>query len=61
MSDENQKEPIVDSKPAEELSPEELNKVNGGTILKDIVDQAVGGTTVGPRDPAQGLPTGKRM
>jgi len=56
MSDENQKEPVVDSKPTEELSPEELNKVNGGSI-----GQAVSGTTVSPRDASQGIATGKRM
>jgi len=61
MSGENQKETVVDSKATEELSPEELNKVSGGGILKDIVDQVGGGTTVSPRDASQGLPTGKRM
>lgn len=50
MSDENQKETVVDSKATEELSPEELNKVNGGDS-----------TIISPRDAAQGLPTGKRM
>jgi hypothetical protein len=53
MSDENQKEPVVDSKPTEELAPEELNKVNGGNIVTDIIGQVVdvvGGTIVSPRD-----------
>jgi hypothetical protein len=64
MSDENQKEPVVDSKPTEELSPDELNKVNGGGILTDVIGQVVevvGGTTVSPRDASKGIPTGKRM
>jgi hypothetical protein len=60
MSDENQKETVVDSKATEELSPEELNKVNGGGMLADIVERVVGGTTVSPRDASGGLPTGKR-
>jgi hypothetical protein len=64
LSDENQKEPVVDSKPTEELSPEELNKVNGGSIVTEIIGQVVelvGGTTVSPRDAANGIATGKRM
>jgi hypothetical protein len=64
LSDENQKEPVVDSKPTEELSLEELNKVNGGSIVTEIVGQVVelvGGTTVSPRDAANGIATGKRM
>jgi hypothetical protein len=63
MSDENQKELVVDSKPTEELSPEELNKVNGGSILTEIIGQVVevvGGTPVSPRDVANGIATGKR-
>lgn len=62
MSDENQKKPVVDSKPTEELAPEELNKVNGGSILTDIIGQVVevvGGTTVSPRDASKGHSDGK--
>jgi bacteriocin-like protein len=63
MSDEIKNEPVAEAKPAEELSVEELNKVNGGGILSDIITAVTGagGNVVSPRDASTGLPSGKRI
>jgi hypothetical protein len=62
MSDEIQEKTTANVKSNEELSTEELGNVNGGSgTEKGTVEPVVSGTIVGPRDPAQGLPTGKRM
>jgi hypothetical protein len=66
--DEIQQEAVADVKPNEELSPEELSKVDAGSIFPSImtaVTEAPGivvtGNIVSPRDAAAGLATGKRM
>lgn len=65
MSDELQKDPAIDSNATQELSPEELNKVNGGSIasvIQNALNEAkTAGTIVAPRDAAGGIPTGQRL
>ena len=55
MSDEEKRNPDTkEYEPKDEMPREEL--------LDEELDEVVGGTeTVAPRDPASGLPTGKRM
>ena len=46
------------------LDAAELETVNGGSVTDLIIDPFQGlfdGTIISPRDPASGLPTGKRM
>lgn len=70
MSDEikQKAEAVANVEPNEELAPEELSKVNAGSIFPSIttaVTEAPGivvtGTIVGPRDASSGLSTGKRL
>ena len=66
MSDEIKQEPFVEAKSAGELSPDELDKVNGGGMFTDIITAVTGtgvssGTIVSPRDASTGLSTGKRL
>jgi hypothetical protein len=67
MSDEIKQEPVEEVKVAEELSAEELDKANGGSMYSTLLSIATGTVVpdpdgpVSPRDASGGLPTGKRM